>query len=95
MSVLDPKKTYRNLKKKGFIDSPDKSDDHKYLELHCDNKFVLYTKISHGSDDLDDYLIKQMSSQCKLSKKEFIDLANCPMSKEVYLKILKEKEILK
>ena len=34
MSVLDPKKTYRNLKKKGFIDSPDKSDDHKYLELH-------------------------------------------------------------
>lgn len=94
MSVLDPKKTYRNLKKKGFIDSPDKSDDHKYLELHHEGKFVLYTKISHGNSDIDDFLIKQMSDQCKLSKKEFMDLANCPLSKGKYLKILESKKVL-
>ena len=33
MSVLDPKKTYINLKKKGFVDSDSKSVDHK--DLSC------------------------------------------------------------
>ena len=92
MSVLDPKKTYRNLKKKGFVPS---NGDHKYLKLFHDGKYVLHTKISHGSKDLDNYLIKQMSVQCKLSKNEFIDLATCPLSKEEFLKILEEKDYLK
>lgn len=87
--VLDKRKTYKSLKKKGFIDSNDHSSDHKYLEFHHKGKMILYTKLSHGSkSDLDDYLIKQMSSQCKLSKKEFIDLINCPLSQEKYIKIL-------
>lgn len=95
MSTLDPKKTYKNLKKKGFIDSSRKSDDHKYLELFNNNKFVTYTKISHGNSDLGDHLIKQMSFQCKLDKKEFIDLANCSLSKEDYLDILDKRGFLK
>lgn len=94
MAVLDAKKTYKNLKKKGFVDSPSKSDDHKYLELYHDDKLVLYTKISHGEKDLDDYLIKQMSMQCKLSKSEFADLANCPLSEREYLEILAEKGLI-
>jgi hypothetical protein len=95
MSALDPKKTYQNLKKKGFIDSANKSDDHKYLELFYNGKFVTYTKISHGSNDIRDPLIRQMSFQCKLDKKEFLDLANCPLSKEDYLVILDKKGFLK
>lgn len=94
MAVLDPKKTYRNLKKKGFKDSIKKNPDHKYLELFYQNKLVLYTKISHGQNDLDNYLIKQMSSQCKLNKDQFMDLAKCPLAKETYIKILKEKEVI-
>jgi hypothetical protein len=90
--VLDKNKTYKNLKKKGFSDSTGHSDDHRYLEYFVDGKLVLYTKISHGSDkDLDDYLIRQMSSQCKLTKQQFSDLANCPLSPEAYLEILREK----
>lgn len=94
MSALDPNKTYRNLKKKGFIDSIRKSDDHRFLELYHNGKYVLHTKLSHGNKDLDDYLIKQMSLQCKLSKNEFIDLACCPLSKSTFLKILKDKDLL-
>lgn len=94
MAVLDAKKTYRNLKSKGFIDAPNKSDDHKYLEFYYEDRLVLYTKISHGEKDLGDFLIKQMSHQCKLSKSEFMDLANCPLSEDEYLKILKDKEFL-
>ena len=94
MSVLDPNKTYRNLKKKGFIDSQSKSDDHRYLELFHNNKYVLHTKISHGNKDIGNHLIKQMSFQCKLSKSELIDLANCPLTKEEYFEILEQKGLL-
>ena len=95
MSTLDPKKTYSNLKKKGFIDSTNKSDDHKYLDLNYNGKHVLHTKISHGSNDLGAHLISQMSRQCGLSKNEFIDLANCPLSFEEYIKVLEKKGMLK
>ena len=90
MSVLDSQKTYKNLKKKGFIDSPQKSVDHKYLELFHNGKYVLSTKLSHGNKDLGDHLIKQMSVQCHLNKNDFMDLSNCPLSKEDYFKILKD-----
>lgn len=88
MSVLDPQKTYKNLKKKGFIDSANKSDDHKHLDLFYEGKFILSTKISHNSDDIGDSLIKQMSTQCRLNKHDFMDLCKCPLSKEVYFKKL-------
>lgn len=93
--TLSKNKTYKNLKKKGFIDSISHSDDHKYLEYFAEDKLVLYTKISHGSSkDLSDYLIHQMSSQCKLTKQQFFDLVNCPLSKEMYLQILEENGYL-
>jgi hypothetical protein len=94
MSVLDPRKTYRNLKKKGFSDSENKSADHKYLELFHKNKLVPHTKISHGNEDIRNPLIRMMSFQCYLSKSEFIDLANCPLTKEKYLEILESKGLL-
>lgn len=89
--VLNSKKAYKNLKKKGFKDSKDYSNDHKYLEFHYNGKMILYTKLSHGSKkDLNNYLIKQMSTQCKLSKQDFADLVNCPLSAEMYIEKLKE-----
>jgi hypothetical protein len=89
--VLDKNKAYKNLKKKGFVDSTAHAD-HKYLEYYVNGKLILYTKISHGSvKDLDDYLIKQMSSQCKLTKNLFAALVNCPMSQDEYLDILEKK----
>ncbi len=95
MSTLDPIKTYRNLKKKGFVDSTTKSVDHKFIEFSYNGKYVLHTKLSHNKKDIDDYLIKQMSTQCKLTKNEFMDLANCPLSKEEFVKILEINGLLK
>ncbi len=90
--ILSKKKAYKNLKKKGFADAPNKSVDHKYLEYFVDGKMILYTKVSHGSDeDLREPLIKQMSVQCKLSKQQFCDLVNCPLSAEEYKHILESK----
>lgn len=88
MSSLDSKKTYQNLKKKGFVDMNGGSKDHKRLELIHEGKFILHTKLSHNGQDLGDYLIKQMSDQCHLSKEDFKNLANCPLSKEAFFEIL-------
>ena len=94
MAVLDPKKTYRNLKKKGFQDAVNRSSDHKYLEFYHDEVLVLYTKISHGSKEIGNYLIKQMSDQCKLNKKDFMDLANCPLDIDGYIDKLQELKLI-
>ena len=94
MSVLDPQKTYKNLKRKGFIDSTTKSVDHKRLELFYNKKFVLSTKISHSNKDIDNHLIKQMSFQCHLDKNDFIDLAKCPLSKEDFIQMLDQQGLL-
>lgn len=94
--VLNKKKAYKNLKKKGFVDSDTNSNDHKYLEFYHDDKLILYTKLSHGSSkDLNSFLIKQMSSQCKVNKSQFADLVNCPLSQDEYLKVLEAEGYLK
>ena len=81
--VISSKKTYENLKKKGFHDV---AGDHKFLRFFHNGKLVLPTKTSHGSaHDLNDYLIGQMAHQCKLDKKDFFSLVNCPLSAEDYL----------
>jgi len=93
--VIDKNKAYKNLKKKGFTDSENKSDDHLYVDFYYDGKFVLYTKFSHGStNDIGIKLIKQMAFQCKLTNHDFQDLANCPLSKEAYIKKLKDSGAL-
>lgn len=94
MSVLDPKKTYKSLKSKGFIDSMNRSKDHKWVDFFYNEKYVLSTKISHGNKDIDKHLIRQMAFQCKLDKNDFIDLAKCPLSKEDFIQILEHKGLL-
>ena len=92
MATLDAKRTLKNLKSKGFESAKSKSVDHNWIEFWYNGKLTrVKTKISHGEKELNDYLISCMSKQTYLSKNEFFDLANCPMSKEKYLTILKGK----
>ena len=91
MAVLDAKKTHRNLLSKGFKAA---KGDHKYLEYYFNGKFIFHTKVSHGEKELKDFHIGMMKRQCKLEKKEFIDLANCPLSANEYLDILKRNGII-
>jgi predicted RNA binding protein YcfA (HicA-like mRNA interferase family) len=94
MNSINSKDTYKNLIKKGFIDCTHKSSDHKYIELNYKGKHILHTKVSHGNQDIGPDLVKAMAFQCKLSKPEFLDLAKCPMDRETYLQILKERKLL-
>jgi hypothetical protein len=91
MAVLDAKKTYGNLLSKGFKSG---KGDHKFLEFYCKGKYILQTKISHGEKELESFHVGMMSRQCKLDKKRFIDLANCPLSGEEYLEILRTNGVI-
>lgn len=92
MAAISTKMTLKHLKKKGFFEI---AGDHRYLEYIHGGRVILFTKISHGSKkDLDDYLIKQMSTQCHLDKKQFIDLAKCDLKKEEYFTILQQKGLV-
>lgn len=91
MPVLDAKKTHKNLLAKGFKTA---KGDHKFLEFYHNGKYILHTKISHGEKDLEGFHVGMMSRQCKLSKKDFLDLANCPLSAEAYKEKLKQGGLL-
>lgn len=86
MATLKAREVSSSLKKKGFIQS---ESDHTYFVLYVNNKKTsIRTKMSHGKDEVDDYLLNMMSLQVKLEKREFIDLVNCPLSAQDYLKLL-------
>ena len=91
MAVLDAKKTYGNLLSKGFKSG---KGDHKFLEFYHGGKYILQTKISHGEKELESYHISMMRRQCRLDKKNFIDLANCPLSEKEYLEILRKNGVI-
>jgi predicted RNA binding protein YcfA (HicA-like mRNA interferase family) len=92
MPALDAKKTLKNLKSKGFVHAKSKSVDHNWIEFWHNGKLTrARTKISHGEKELDSFLISCMSKQTCLSKNEFMDLANCPMSQDTYENILRAK----
>ncbi len=89
--ALNSDKVIKSLLKKGF----DKiNKDHKFFIFKNEGREVLHTKVSHGKKDLSKYLISLMSKQCKLSKEDFIDLVNCPLSKAQYIEKLRQKEML-
>jgi hypothetical protein len=88
MAVFKAKKVKLALLKKGFIED---DSHHHFYEYIIDGRLHARTRTSHNNQDIDDYLIGQMSRQCQLSKKQFIDLINCPLSKEEYAEILRNK----
>ena len=75
MAALKARKVLSGLEKKGFVQA---EGDHTFLIFYVNGKKTsIHTKVSHGSNEITDYLINKMSIQVKLEKKKFLDLANC------------------
>ncbi|PIW69624.1 MAG: hypothetical protein COW08_06180 [Ignavibacteriales bacterium CG12_big_fil_rev_8_21_14_0_65_30_8] len=82
------------LIKKGFIEE---NNDHYFYTLVYKNKIQpIYTKISKGSKYkiLQDGLLSLMSTQMKLSNKEFLGFVDCNISKDEYVALLQEKKLI-
>ena len=69
---------------KGF--QPKEGDHHffTYHRLTDDKKTSVFTKTSHSDPEIDDYLIGKMAKQCRLSRKDFLLLVDCPLERTEY-----------
>ena len=83
------------LLKKGFIIE----DNSRHITFgYCSlsgKRLPIRTMISHSPkyNDLDSNLISAMAKQCKLLKSEFLELIDCPLSREEYEEKLKSQSI--
>lgn len=71
------------LVRKGFRQS---DTHHRYFIYYTEAglKSKIRTKTSHGGKELDDWLLGQMAKQCCVSRKEFLDLVDCPLDQKGY-----------
>lgn len=65
-------------------------DHHFYSLVVGGKKTGIFTKVSHGEKEVGDSLLAQMAKQTKLVKKDFLDLVDCPLTSEQYLKKLRD-----
>ena len=81
-----------SLQKKGFSR---REGDHHYFVFHTQDgrKTRAATKTSHSPKvrDIADNLLGQMARQCLLTKPQFLDLIDCPMTREQYEHHLAER----
>lgn len=90
--VLSQRKLIQALLKKGFVENP--SGKHKKYQFKKSDGTLsseVWTMMSHSGDDIDDFLINQISHQMKLSKDDFIRFYNCPLKLDEYKEILKNQ----
>lgn len=69
-----------SLSSKGF---KQEERDHKTFIYYVNGQRTsIHTKVSHSADEIDEFLIGKMKKQLKLSKQQFLDLVDCPLSLE-------------
>lgn len=79
------------LTRKGFKQV--EGDHHQFIYHTTDGKKTrIRTKTSHSKKtrDIPDPLLGQMAKQCKLVRRDFIDLVDCPMDQHKYEEKLQE-----
>ena len=77
------------LVRKGF---QKKENDHTFLHLFVNGlKTPIYTKVSHGEKQIGDKLLGAMARQVRLTRRQFLDLIECPLSETAYVDLLRNK----
>lgn len=82
---LERRDVETSLQKKGFVVS---SGDHNFFIYltRTGRKTSVWTKTSHGSGHktLGDGLLSKMGKQCGLTKGEFTQLIECPLTRDEF-----------
>ena len=78
------------LGRKGFRSQ---ENDHTFLHLWvAGRKTPVWTKISHGEKEIGDRLLAVMARQLRITRQEFNNLVDCPLSEAAYVQMLREGE---
>lgn len=93
MSPRATRKIQGSLLKKGFIED---ETHHRMFWLVVNGKrSSVRTRYSHSDREVNDWHQGQMAKQLGLSRAEFDDLIDCPLKKESYLNLLRERGVVK
>lgn len=88
-------KLEKSLLSKGFQKT---EGDHHYFIYYTQDgkKTAIKTKTSHTKKmkEIPDNILSQMAKQCHLKKSEFLNLIDCPLSRDEYEQILQQKDII-
>jgi hypothetical protein len=84
----DAKAIHSGLMKKGFRP---RENDHTFYHLFVnEKKTVIFTKVSHGEKEVGDKLLGMMARQVRLTKRDFLNLVDCPLKMDEYLILLRQ-----
>lgn len=93
MSTRKTKDIRKSLLVKGFKET---NTHHEMYWLYIGSrKTSVRTRISHSESEYGDKLLGQMAKQVGLSKAEFDDLIECPLSYDEYVQLLIARGIIK
>ena len=65
--------------------------NHRLAKVQIDGKTVITTRASRGRGEVPFKVTKKIPGQFHLNRAEFIDLFKCPMSKQEYHDLLRER----
>lgn len=88
-------KVESGLLSKGFQET--QNDHHYFIYFTKEGKkTTAKTKTSHTKKmkDIPDNLLSQMAKQCHLTKAQFLELVDCPLSQDKYEDILQQQGII-
>ena len=78
-----------SLERKGF---QKRGGDHAFFHLYVGGrKTIVSTKVSHGEREISDRLLAVMARQVRLTRKQFNDLIDCPLTLEQYVEQLRRQ----
>jgi len=89
MSTLKVRRVNKSLTTKLEFERHD--SHHRIYRLYLDGQLVARTFLSHGQRELTDFHIGQMAKQIRLSRQEFLDAVECPLSREAYYDLVRER----
>lgn len=73
------------------LDFEQRDSHHRIYRLYLDGQLVARTFISHGQRELTSYHIGQMAKQMRLSRREFLDAVECPLDREAYHTLIRQR----
>jgi len=71
-----------------------RTTSHHYGWLIVDGKKILRVHCSHGKGDIPARVADKVRGQLRLSRNEFKELIECPLSLEDYLMVLRSKGLI-
>lgn len=93
MSPRPTRKIQASLLKKGFVED---DTHHCMFWLMVNGKRSrVRTRYSHGERECNDWVQGQMAKQLSLSRKEFEDLIDCPLKRETFLGLLRDRGVVR